>query len=97
MPSWAAFRPPREGHALWGWRRGVRRSRHGGRVKEGGAGLLPDATAGDIVVMDKLRAHKVAGIEEAITGCGARLISLPRIRPIYRPLNAAGRSASRNR
>ena len=46
-------------------------------------------TAGDIVVMDNLRAHKVAGIEEAITGCGARLISLPRIRPIYRPLNSA--------
>jgi transposase len=46
--------------------------------------LCPTLQAGDVVVMDNLRAHKVAGIEDAITGCGARLIYLPPVfaRPV---------------
>ena len=48
--------------------------------------LCPTLTAGDIVVMDNLRAHKVAGIEEAITGCGARLIYLPPYSPDLSPI-----------
>ena len=36
--------------------------------------LCPTLQAGDVVVMDNLRAHKVAGIEDAIARCGARLI-----------------------
>lgn len=48
--------------------------------------LCPTLTAGDIVVMDNLRAHKVAGIEEAITRCGARLIYLPPYSPDLSPI-----------
>lgn len=32
---------------------------------------------GDIVVMDNLRAHKVAGVREAIAAVGARVLYLP--------------------
>ena len=48
--------------------------------------LCPTLTAGDIVVMDNLRAHTVAGIEEAITGCGARRIYLPPYSPDLSPI-----------
>ena len=43
--------------------------------------LAPTLRPGDIVVMDNLRAHKVAGVEQAITGCGARLVYLPPYSP----------------
>ena len=39
--------------------------------------LVPDLRSGDIVVMDNLPAHKVAGIEAAIETAGARLRYLP--------------------
>jgi transposase len=48
--------------------------------------LCPTLQAGDIVVMDNLRAHKVVGIEDAIMGCGARLISLPPYSPDLSPI-----------
>lgn len=48
--------------------------------------LCPTLQAGDVVVMDNLRAHKVAGIEDAITGCGARLIYLPPYSPDLSPI-----------
>jgi transposase len=48
--------------------------------------LCPTLQAGDIVVMDNLRAHKVAGIEEAITSCGARLMYLPPYSPDLSPI-----------
>jgi transposase len=41
---------------------------------------------GDVIVMDNLRAHKVAGIEDAITGCGARLLYLPPYSPDLSPI-----------
>jgi transposase len=37
----------------------------------------PTLVPGDIVVMDNLRAHKAAGIQQAIARCGARLLYLP--------------------
>jgi transposase len=41
---------------------------------------------GDVVVMDNLSAHKVGGIEEAITAKGARLIYLPPYSPDLSPI-----------
>jgi transposase len=39
--------------------------------------LVPTLRPGDIVVMDNRGAHKVAGVREAITAVGARLLCLP--------------------
>lgn len=39
--------------------------------------LVPTLRPGDIVVMDNLGAHKVAGVREAITAVGARVFYLP--------------------
>jgi transposase len=43
--------------------------------------LVPKLRPGDIVVMDNLGAHKVAGVREAITAVGARLLYLPPYSP----------------
>lgn len=48
--------------------------------------LCPTLQAGDVIVMDNLRAHKVAGIEEAIARCGARLLYLPPYSPDLSPI-----------
>jgi transposase len=50
--------------------------------------LVPTLRPGDIVVMDNLSAHKVTGIEEAITGCGAELIYLPPYSPDCSPIES---------
>ena len=41
---------------------------------------------GDIVVMDNLSSHKVAGIREAIEGVGAELVYLPPYSPDLNPI-----------
>lgn len=41
---------------------------------------------GDIVVMDNLSSHKVAGVREAIEGAGARLVYLPPYSPDLNPI-----------
>ena len=43
--------------------------------------LAPALKPGDVVVMDNLAAHKVAGIEEAIAMTGASLLYLPPYSP----------------
>jgi transposase len=48
--------------------------------------LCPTLVPGDIVVMDNLRAHKVAGIQEHIEAHGAQLIYLPRYSPDLSPI-----------
>lgn len=48
--------------------------------------LAPTLRPGDIVVMDNLSAHKVAGIEATITETGARLIYLPPYSPDWSPI-----------
>jgi transposase len=48
--------------------------------------LGPTLQAGDIVVMDNLRAHKVAGVEEAIMARGARLLYLSPYSPDFNPI-----------
>jgi transposase len=44
------------------------------------------AYAGDIVVMDNLAAHKVAGVPEAIVAVGAKLFYLPQYSPDLNPI-----------
>ena len=48
--------------------------------------LSPTLKAGDIVVMDNLLAHKVAGIKELIEERGAKLIYLPPYSPDLNPI-----------
>lgn len=48
--------------------------------------LLPTLRAGDIVVLDNLAAHKVAGVREAIEQAGAKLVYLPPYSPDFNPI-----------
>lgn len=48
--------------------------------------LVPTLRPGDIVVMDNLGAHKVAGIREAIETAGATLLYLPPYSPDWSPI-----------
>ena len=51
--------------------------------------LAPTLEAGDIVVMDNLASHKVAGIREAIEATGASLRYLPPYSPDLNPIEQA--------
>ena len=51
--------------------------------------LVPTLSPGDIVIMDNLPAHKVAGIETAITAAGATLLYLPPYSPDLNPIEMA--------
>ncbi len=48
--------------------------------------LAPLLDPGDVVVMDNLAAHKVAGIEQAIAAVGANLLYLPPYSPDLNPI-----------
>ena len=48
--------------------------------------LAPALLPGDVVVMDNLPAHKVAGVKEAITAAGASLLYLPASSPDLTPI-----------
>ena len=48
--------------------------------------LAPTLTEGDIVIMDNLGAHKVAGVRELIEARGARVIYLPPYSPDLNPI-----------
>lgn len=48
--------------------------------------LVPTLRLGDVVVMDNLGAHKVAGIREAIEAAGAELVYLPPYSPDLSPI-----------
>jgi transposase len=47
--------------------------------------LVPTLRPGDIVVMDNLPAHKIAGVRELIEGAGGRLRFLPAYSPDLNP------------
>jgi transposase len=51
--------------------------------------LAPRLRPGQVVVMDNLKAHKVAGIREAIEAAGARLLYLPPYSPELSPIELA--------
>jgi transposase len=48
--------------------------------------LVPSLRPGQVVVMDNLAAHKVAGIREAIEAAGCRSIYLPPYSPDFSPI-----------
>jgi transposase len=48
--------------------------------------LAPSLSPGDVVVMDNLAAHKVAGIREAIATVGASILYLPPYSPDLNPI-----------
>jgi transposase len=49
-------------------------------------GLVPGLQAGDVVILDNLSTHKVAGVREAIEAAGARLEYLPPYSPDFNPI-----------
>lgn len=51
--------------------------------------LCPKLRSGDVVVMDNLSAHKVAGIREWIEACNAQLLYLPPYSPDLNPIEKA--------
>ena len=51
--------------------------------------LAPSLTPGDIVIMDNLSSHKVAGVREAIRAAGAFLLYLPPYSPDLNPIELA--------
>lgn len=51
--------------------------------------LVPALREGDIVIMDNLAAHKVAGVAEAIEAVGAQLLYLPPYSPDFNPIENA--------
>ena len=48
--------------------------------------LAPTLRSGDIVVMDNLSSHKVAGVRAAIEAAGAQLLYLPPYSPDFNPI-----------
>jgi transposase len=49
-------------------------------------GLVPGLQRDDVVVLDNLATHKVAGVRAAIEGAGARLEYLPPYSPDFNPI-----------
>lgn len=48
--------------------------------------LVPTLSPGDIVVMDNLQSHKVAGVRQAIAAVGASVVYLPPYSPDFNPI-----------
>jgi transposase len=51
--------------------------------------LVRELVPGDIVVMDNLPAHKVAGVRDAIEAAGASVLYLPPYSPDFNPIEKA--------
>jgi transposase len=50
---------------------------------------VPTLKPGDVVIMDNLRSHKVAGVREAIEAAGASLLFIPPYSPDLNPIELA--------
>ena len=48
--------------------------------------LAPHLRSGDILVLDNLQTHKVAGVEEALWSHGVRVVYLPPYSPDFNPI-----------
>jgi transposase len=48
--------------------------------------LIPELSPGDVVVLDNLAAHKVAGVRDTIQAAGASLLYLPPYSPDLNPI-----------
>jgi transposase len=51
--------------------------------------LVPELRLGDVVVMDNLSSHMVAGVRRAIEGAGCQLLYLPPYSPDFNPIENA--------
>ena len=51
--------------------------------------LIPTLAPGEVVIMDNLPAHKLAGVRTAIEGAGATLLYLPPYSPDFNPIEQA--------
>jgi hypothetical protein len=51
--------------------------------------VAPTLKRGDIVIMDNLPVHKVAGVQEAIKAVGVKLLCLPPYSPDLNPIEMA--------
>ena len=51
--------------------------------------LVPTLRCGDVVIMDNLGAHKVAGVRQAIEAAGASLLFIPPYSPDLNPIEQA--------
>lgn len=51
--------------------------------------LVPELRPGDVVVMDNLGSHTVAGVRAAVEGAGCRLLFLPPYSPDLNPIENA--------
>ena len=51
--------------------------------------LAPCLSPGDVVVLDNLAAHKVAGVEQAVSAAGASMMYLPPYSPDLNPIEQA--------
>ncbi len=51
--------------------------------------LVPELRPGDVVIMDNLPAHKVAGVRQAIEEAKATLLYLPAYSPDFNPIEMA--------
>ena len=47
---------------------------------------MPTLKKGDMVIMDNLSSHKVAGVKKAIESAGATLVYLPPYSPDFNPI-----------
>ena len=50
---------------------------------------MPATQPGQVVIMDNLSAHKVAGVQQLIAATGARLLYLPPYSPDFNPIEEA--------
>ena len=48
--------------------------------------LVPTLSSGEMVILDNLASHKVAGVQQAILGAGATLLYLPPYSPDLNPI-----------
>ena len=51
--------------------------------------VVPTLKPGDVLFMDNLSAHKVAGLEALIRSCGAQVMYLPPYSPDFNPIELA--------
>jgi transposase len=51
--------------------------------------LVPELAPGDVVVMDNLSAHKIAGVRQAIEAAGASVLYLPPYSPDFNSIELA--------
>ena len=51
--------------------------------------LCPKLTPGDVVVLDNLGVHKIAGVRPLVEACGVRLLYLPPYSPDLNPIEKA--------